>query len=164
MRDWCAIQSSQTRHCTKIWPWSLWLWLPDRRDKMYEVYNEHLQTSAEMEGLPQSDCMGGLACHWLWLFSSLSGLQPKAPPWPEGNPPHKLKMTNTEKSMQSHSSESRCYLQQLWEPGQDLWWPHFQAFFSTVWFSLVGHVAQIQNSRKHRKDPVTRLENSRSVS
>lgn len=78
-----------------------------------------------------------------------------------GNQPQDLKMTtNMQTNMESHGSESRCYLQQFWEPGQDLWWPHFQTFLTTIWFSLVGHVAQIQNGRKNRKDPATWSPNS----
>lgn len=78
-----------------------------------------------------------------------------------GNRPQDLKMmTNMQTNMESHGSESRCYLQQFWEPGQDLWWPHFQTFLTTIWFSLVGHVAQIQNGRKNRKDPATWSQNS----
>lgn len=82
-----------------------------------------------------------------------------------GNRPQDLKMmTNMQTNMESHGSESRCYLQQFWEPGQDLWWPHFQAFLTTIWFSLVGHVAQIQNGRKNRKDPATWSQNSETDS
>lgn len=78
-----------------------------------------------------------------------------------GNPPQDLKMmTNTQTSTKLHFNESRCYLQQFWEPGQDLWWTHFQTFLPTIWFGLVGHVAQIQNGRQNRKDPAKWSQNS----
>lgn len=33
-RDWSVGRSNQTRRCTEIWPWSLWLWWPGwKREK-----------------------------------------------------------------------------------------------------------------------------------
>lgn len=37
VRGWCAAQSSQTRRHTETWPWSLWLWSPEGRNKGLHV-------------------------------------------------------------------------------------------------------------------------------
>lgn len=58
-------------------------------------------------------------------------------------------------SMESRGNKLRCYLKQVRERSQDLWWSHIQTFVSTCRLTLVGHVAQIQDGRKHRKDPAT---------